>query len=218
VLVAGDSTGAELAAGMAEYEAAHPEEIHVSHSAFAGCGLTAGNDGRLHAWNVGPEWIDIAGCTGQWNGIPGRVAAESIDVVLVCIGPWDAGVIRFPDGTTVSVLDPAGKQLVVDAYVAFVGAVRSVGAIPLFVRPATIDVEWDRRDDTLDDPLRWEVMRSIVDSLGVAEIDLPAFLVADGFEGPAGRPDGIHLAPEVRARFVAEVVVPQVLALASGPG
>ena len=215
VLIAGDSTGADLAVAMAEYEAAHPDEIHVSHSAFAGCGLTAANDGRLHGWNVGPEWIDISGCTTQWNSVPARVRDESIDVVLVCIGPWDAGPISFPDGAVVSVLDPQGRQLVADAYVAFVAAVRDAGATVVFVRPATIDVEWERRDDALDDPLRWDEMRLIVDSLGVVEIDLPSFLAATGEDGPAGRPDGIHLAPEVLARFVSEAVVPNVIVDAS---
>lgn len=210
VLVAGDSTGVELADAIAEYSAAHPDQIRVSSAAFPGCGLTASDDGRQHAWNVGPEWIDISGCTTQWSTIPLRVRAESIDVVVVCIGPWDAGIIRFPDGTTVSVLDPAGRQLVAAAYTAFVAALSDVGAIPLFVTPATIDVEWERRDDSLDDPLRWDEIRAIVDSLGVPQIDLPGFLAANGVDGPPGRPDGVHLASEVLARFVAEVVVPQV--------
>jgi len=213
VLIAGDSTGSELAVGMGEYEALHPEEIRVSHSAFPGCGLTAASDGRLHAWNVGPEWIDLAGCTLQWDGLPELIVTDSVDVVVVCIGPWDAGIIRFPDGREVSVLDPAGRQLIVDAYEEFVASTRAAGAIPVFVRPATIDVEWDARLDTLDDPTRWEEMRAIVDALGVSQIDLPGFLEMIGLDGPEGRPDGVHLTPEVRARFVAEMVVPHVLAL-----
>jgi hypothetical protein len=208
VMIAGDSTGAELAVGMGEYAAAHPDEIRVSHSAFPGCGLTAARDGRLHAWNVGPEWIDISGCSDQWDALPERIQTEAIDVVVVCIGPWDAGVIGFPDGTQVSVLDPAGRQMIVDAYERFVRDTRAAGAVPVFVRPATIDIEWDRRLDTLDDPRRWEEMRAIVDSLGVIEIDLPGFLAANGFDGPDARPDGVHLTEEVRARFVAELVVP----------
>ena len=63
-------------------------------------------------------------------------------------------------------------------------------------------------------PRRFEEIRSILDSLGVAQIDLPGFLAQTGLEGPDGRPDGVHLAPQVRARFVAAVVVPDVLALA----
>jgi hypothetical protein len=199
VLIAGDSTGVELAVGMREYASEHPHEIRVSHSAFAGCGLSAGDDGRLHAWHDPVEWIDITGCTIQWNSIPLRVVAESIDVVVVCIGPWDAGVIGFPDGRLVSVLDPEGRRLVTDAYIELVAAVRALGAVPVFVRPATIDVEWERRHDTLDDPARWDVMRSIVDSLGVDQIDLPGFLAARSLDGREGRPDGIHLGPEVRS-------------------
>jgi hypothetical protein len=144
------------------------------------------------------------------------VIAEGIDVVVVCIGPWDAGVIAFPDGRLVSVLDPEGRQLVVDAYTRFVAAVTEVGAIPVFVRPPSIDPDWELRADPLDDPRRFEEIRSILDSLGVAQIDLPQFLAQTGMEGPDGRPDGVHLAPQVRARFVASVVVPDVLGLALG--
>ena len=215
MLIAGDSTGSELAETMGSYAEAHPDEIRVSHSAFPGCGLSAGRDGRLHAWGPEPEWIDIAGCTDQWDAIPRRIVDEAIDVVVVCIGPWDAGVIGFPDGTLVSVLDPEGRQLVTHAYERFVETTRPTGAVPVFVRPATLDVDWGLRVDTIDDPARWDAMRGIVDGLGVAQLDLPGFLAARGLEGPDARPDGVHMTPAVRALFVAEVVVPQVLALAA---
>jgi hypothetical protein len=215
VLIAGDSTGAHLAVGMAEYAFAHPAEIRVTHSAFPGCGLSAGRDGRLHAMNEGPEWIDTRGCVDQWERIPTLIATDSIDVVVACIGPWDAGVIRFPDGKEVSVLDPIGRRLVADAYQRFVDTTRAAGAIPVFVRPPNLDVDWDRRVDTLDDPARWAEMRAIIDSLGVSQIDLPGFLAVNDVEGPAGRPDGVHLTGQLRARFVDEVVVPHVLALAA---
>jgi hypothetical protein len=216
VLIAGDSTGAELAAGMAEYAFAHPEEIRVSHSAFPGCGLSAGRDGRLHAMNDGPQWIDINGCVDQWERIPALIVTDSIDVVVACIGPWDAGVIRFPDGSEVSILDPFGRQLVADAYQRFVDTTRAAGAIPVFVRPPDLDLDWDARRDTLDDPARWSELRAIIDAIGVSQIDLPGFLAANGVAGAAGRPDGVHLTSQLRAKFVAEVVVPDVVALTAG--
>lgn len=213
VLISGDSTGTELAVRIGAYADAHVGQIEVFHSAFAGCGLSAGNDGRLHAWNTPTEWIDLAGCTLQWNAIPQLVTDNDVDVVIAAIGPWDGTDIRFPDGSVLNVLHPMGRALVQDAYDRFVTSVRDAGATPVFIRPATIDAEWERRDDPLDDPRRWDVMREIVDATGAAQIDLPGYLAATGLEGPAGRPDGVHLAEDVEARFIADVIVPEVLRL-----
>ncbi len=214
VLVSGDSTGTELAVRFGAYAEAHVGEIEVFHSAFAGCGLSAGNDGRLHAWNTPTEWIDLSGCTLQWQAIPQLITDNEIDVVIAAIGPWDGTDIRFVDGTTVNVLDPVGRALVQDAYDQFVASVRGAGATPVFIRPATIDAEWERRTDPIDDPLRWDVMREIVDATGAAQIDLPGWLTANGLDGPLGRPDGVHLAEDVEFRFIDEVIVPEVDRLA----
>jgi hypothetical protein len=171
----------------------------------------------LHEWNESREVSDISGCTGQWAAVPLRVVAEGIHVVLVDIAAWDAGVIRFPDGRRLSVLDPDGRAMIATAYEQFTEAVRSVGAVPVFVRPADANPEWDARDDPLDDPARWVALREIIDSLGVAQIDLPQWIADNGLEGPVGRPDGVHLAPDHLARFVADAVVPALLAVPAPP-
>ena len=47
--------------------------------------------------------------------------------------------------------------------------------------------------------------------LPVEQIDLPQWFAATGLGGRAGRPDGVHMTPEVEARFVSEAVVPALL-------
>ena len=58
-------------------------------------------------------------------------------------------------------------------------------------------------------------MRAVIDGLGVEQIDLPSWLTANGLAGPEGRPDGVHLAPDVDQRFVQDLVAPTLVALAA---
>lgn len=212
VMVAGDSTGVELAGSVADYAALRPGQIESVNAAFYGCGLTAADDGRLHSWQSGNEWIDLSGCTTQWRSIPGRVRDEGIDIVLVSIGPWDGDDIKFADGRVVSLLEPEGLELVENVYRRFVGVVEAAGARVIFVTPPDFDIEWTTVADPLDDPARWEQMRGVIDSLGVQQVDLEAWLDARRFTGAEGRPDGVHLAPHVRDAFVAQEVGPTLLA------
>lgn len=212
VLVAGDSTGVALIERLERYAAAHPGLLEVVHSAFPGCGLTAGNDGRLHSWDNGNEWIDLEGCLLQWQSIPARVIDEQVDVVVISTGYFDGDDILLSDGTTVNVLDTVGHRMVEHAYGAFADAVNGTGAALMWVLPPDIDLGWDEFETLLDDPARWSALREVIGGLDVTPVDLPGWLAANGFEGPAGRPDGSHLGDEAGERFVDELLGPLLLA------
>ena len=211
VLVAGDSMAVDLSEALMERAAAHPDELVAGSASFGGCGLSAATDGRLHEFTNAAgdrELLDISGCVGQWSSIPARVRDEAIDVVLVDIGPWDALDMHLADGRVVSVGDPTGRRLVADAYTEFASQVESAGGTIIWVTPADAHLGWGEFDDPVNDPARWDAVRQIIAGLDVRQIDLPGWLAAEGLEGPDGRPDGIHLAPGLNERFVAEVVAP----------
>lgn len=217
VLVAGDSTAVQLGDALVLYAAAHPDQIVAGSAAFPGCGLSASNDGRLHQFTNEqgqPDVVSLAGCLTEWAAIVQRVSsAEQIDIVLVDIGAWDAVDMLLTDGSVVSVADPVGRALIVEAYQAFVGAVESAGADVVWVTPPDVDLQWDRVDSPIDDTARWAALRAVIQSLPVEQIDLPGWLAAEGLSGPDGRPDGVHLADGVNTEFVATVVVPDLVRL-----
>jgi hypothetical protein len=218
VLVAGDSTALHLADALLPYAAAHPDEIVAGNASYPGCGLSAADDGRMHEFSQtdgSRELIDLSGCTGEWASVVERVGGgEQIDVVLVEIGAWDAVDIHLATGAVVSVGDPVGRQLVTDAYASFVARVEKAGARVVWVTPADAHMGWGAIDAPVNDPARWTAMREIIDTLDVEQIDLPSWLTLNGLDGPDGRPDGIHLTPELNQRFVDEVVAPTLVALA----
>ena len=210
-LVAGDSTAVHLSAAMLDYATAHPADLVAGSAAFPGCGLTAATDGRMHQFTNAQgrgELIDLSGCTKEWTNIPARVRDEQIQAVIVSIGPWDAVDIHLADGTVVSVADPTGRQLVLDAYRRFIDSVRAAGATVLWIRPADAHVGWGRFDDPLDDPARWSALRSVLDELAVRQIDLPTWLATHGLDGKEGRPDGVHLTDGANTMLVADLIAP----------
>ena len=211
VLVTGDSMGVQLSEALLGYAADRPDELVAGSAAFGGCGLSAATDGRLHEFTNASgdrELLDISGCVGQWSSIPTRVRDEAIDVVLVDIGPWDALDMHLADGRVVSVADEAGRRLVADAYRRFAADVEAAGATVVWVTPADTHLGWGEFDDPVNDPARWDAIRQIITELGVTQVDFPGWLVAEGLDGPDGRPDGVHLAPGLSERFVAELVAP----------
>jgi peptidoglycan/LPS O-acetylase OafA/YrhL len=219
-LVVGDSTAVRLSEALLPYAAAHPDQVVAGTAAFGGCGLSAADDGRRHTFTNASgqtEDMDLRGCVGQWRSVVPRIATEQIDVVLVVIGPWDGVDIHLPTGVTVSVLDPVGQRLVASAYRRFVADVQAAGARVVWVTPADVHLAWAGVTSPLDDGLRWRALRAIVGGLGVDQVDLPRWLRANGWDGPAGRPDGVHLAPEANERFVREAVVPALVASGSAP-
>jgi peptidoglycan/LPS O-acetylase OafA/YrhL len=217
VLVAGDSTAVHLAEVLLPYSAAHPDEVLAGSAAFPGCGLSAFDDGRLHQMTDrdGTEsWVDLSGCVASWDSIPRRVASdERFEIVLMSIGPWDATDIRLADGRVVNVLDEIGRNMVSRRYAAFVAQVEAAGAEVVWITPPDVSFFWGTVEASFSDPARWAVLRSIIDDLPVEQIDLPGWLEANGLDGPEGRPDGVHLAPEVDQRVVSELVVPQLIEL-----
>ena len=220
VLVAGDSTAVHLSEALLSYAATVPDQLTAGNASFPGCGLSASSDGRLHEFTnrTGErELIDLSGCLDQWDSIPRRVTDEAIDVVLVSIGPWDVVDIHL-DGTVVSIADSVGRRLVEDAYVRFVDRVRSVGALVVWIRPADARLGWGAVDDPINDAERWIATRAIIDRLDVVQVDLPDWLIATDLVGPDGRPDGVHLTPELNARFVEEMVAPTLRSLVPGSG
>jgi peptidoglycan/LPS O-acetylase OafA/YrhL len=220
VLVVGDSTAVHLAKALIPFAEQHPDQIVAGSAAFPGCGLSAADDGRLHS-QTDPDGterlIDLRGCTFQWTTVIERVPAEAIDVVLVDIGAWDGADIHLADGRVVSVADPAGRGLVATSYRQFVGDVELAGAHVVWVTPPDLQLQWGAIDTVLNQPRRWESLRSLIDTLPVEQVDLATWLAARDLEGPEGRPDGVHLADPVNETFVAEAVVPELLALFRAP-
>ncbi len=221
VLVTGDSTALHLSEALIAHAATVPDELVVGSGAFPGCGLSADDDGRMHAFTDTDgerDLIDLSGCLSQWDSVDDRVIAEAVDVVLVEIGPWDAVDIHLADGRTVSVGDPTGRALVEDAYRSFAEGVVDAGARIVWVTPTDTHLGWGEVDDPLNDPARWQALREIVDALqddfGVAQIDLPGWLESTGLPGPEARPDGVHLADGLDGRFVVEAVAPALAAMA----
>jgi hypothetical protein len=200
-----------LSEAMLEYAATRPAELVAGSAAFGGCGLTAATDGRLHEFSNSTgerELLDMSGCVPQWSSIPGRVRDEAIDVVLVSIGPWDLVDIHLVDGRVVSVGDEVGRQLVATAYGDFAAQAEAAGAMVVWVVHADAQHGWGEFEDPVNDPARWDAVRRIIAELDVVEVDLGGWLAAQGLEGPDGRPDGVHLAPGLNERFVAEAVAP----------
>ena len=221
VLVTGDSMALHMSDALIAHAAEVPDELLVGSAAFPGCGLTAGADGRMHEFtdvDGSRDLIDLSGCLLQWQTVPQRVVDEAVDVVVVQIGAWDAVDVHLPDGRVVSAGDDAGLTLLRDAYRDFTSAVVDAGARVLWVRPADAHLGWGEVDDPVNDPARWDAIRSVIDELsaefGVAQVDLGAWLAEQGLEGPDGRPDGIHLGPGLNERFVLEAVDPALAALA----
>ncbi len=215
VLVAGDSTAMYLAHALLDHAAAHPDLLTVATAAYPGCGLTAAGDGRRHEY-IDPSGkrtlVDLAGCTTAWDSLAGRVAGEQIDVVLLYVGLWDVVDIHLPDGSVVSVADAAGRRLVEEAYRRVTRTIVDSGAQVVYVRPTDVHPHWGRYgDEAAAEPRRWAALRSIVDDLRVAQVDLPSWLAVEGLDGPAGRPDGVHLTKEVNAVLVDELVAPMLL-------
>lgn len=220
VLVVGDSTAVKLADGLIPYSQRHPDEVLAGSAAYPGCGLSAADDGRLHEFTNADgqqELLSLAGCVQGWQSVIDRVGtAEGIDIVLVEIGAWDAVDIHLPSGEVVSVADPVGRTLISDAYTTFVATVEAKGASVVWVTPADVDLRWDKVDSPIDDPARWVAMRDIIDSLPVEQIDLPGFLETNGFAGPDGRPDGVHLSLTANRQFVSDAVVPRLIEIHAG--
>ena len=86
--------------------------------------------------------------------------------------------------------------------------VRAAGATIVWVTPPDTQLGWGTVDDPVNEPRRWLEVRSIIDDLGVAQIDLPGWLAGQQLEGPSGRPDGVHLTDDLNRRFVVEMVAP----------
>ncbi len=215
VLVMGDSLAVQLSEALLDYALSRPDEMVVGSAAFGGCGLSAASDGRLHEFTNAAgerELIDLSTCVEQWASVPPRVRDETIDVVLVDVGAWDALDMQLAvpvgDATTVSVGDEVGLELVASAYEEFAESVAATGATIVWVMPADAQFGWGGSEDPVNDPVRWAALRAIIDDLGVVQVDLPGWLESNGLDGPDGRPDGIHLTPELNERFVKEVVAP----------
>lgn len=219
VLVVGDSTAVHLAEALVPYSTQHSDTVLAGSAAFPGCGLSAFDDGRLHAMTDSSgqqSTIDLSACVSEWDSIARRVTNEGYEVVLVSVGPWDGTDITMADGRVVSVADPDGTTMISRAYRAFVGQVEATGARVVWITPPDIDLEWDRIASPMDDPVRWQALRSIVADLPVEQIDLPAWLTANDLDGALGRPDGVHLSTDAADAFVREAVVPQLVALTRG--
>jgi hypothetical protein len=219
VLIVGDSTAVHLAEALVPYSERHTDTVLAGSAAFPGCGLSAVDDGRLHAMTDSDgqqTTIDLSACVSEWDSITRRVAAEGYDVVLVSVGPWDGTDITMADGRVVSVADPDGATMISRAYRAFVAHVEATGARVVWITPPDIDLEWDRITSPMDDPVRWQALRTIVTDLPVEQVDLPAWLTVNGLDGPDGRPDGVHLSTEAADEFVRDAVVPQLVALIRG--
>ena len=82
----------------------------------------------------------------------------------------------------------------------------------MWVTPTDTHLGWGKMDDPLNDPARWLALRAIVDGLSedfdIIQIDLPVWLERIGLPGPDARPDGVHLADGLDARFVVDEVAP----------
>jgi hypothetical protein len=222
VLVTGDSTGVQLSEALLAYAATVPDQLTVGTGAFPGCGLSAAADGRLHAFtntDRSRELIDISGCVGQFDTLPGRVVNEAVDVVLVKIGPWDAVDIHLADGTVVSVADERGLAMVRDAYLAFAKSVTEAGARLVWVTPNDTRLGWGAYDDPVNDPERWDILRGIVDELsaemGVVQVDEANWMDVSRLTGPDARPDGVHLAEGLNERLVVDRIAPALAEVAS---
>ncbi len=218
VLVTGDSTAVHLAQALMHYAVAHSDRIVAGSASHTGCGLTTvATDGRLHEISQADgtlDLINLSGCTALWASIVDRVAsAEQIDIVLVHIGYLDGVNIHLPDGRIVSVGDPVGRQTVVDSYSRFVADVEGAGARVMWITPPNLHLLWGEIDAPINEARRWSALREIIDDLPVEQIDLHKWLIIHGLNGPEGRPDGVHLAPEVNVRFMTDVVVPKLIAL-----
>lgn len=106
---------------------------------------------------------------------------------------------------------------VADAYGRFVAQVEGAGARVVWVTPPDVHLAWNGITSPLDDPRRWQALRSVVRDLPVEQIDLPSWLHRNGLDGPEGRPDGVHLTPDATTRFIDGELVPIVLDLAPAP-
>lgn len=214
VAVIGDSTAAQIAAGLRSYGDA-TRDVAVIDGSVAGCSplidqLTTWRSYKLTYGYLGEFDFDEP-CRG---GLDTLSAVPDL-VMIIDHGSVMADHLRS-DGTWASILDPdmiADLRMVYEARIA---EARSIGAVVvLTTAPQILDPKEHGLFGNMTDPARLKAYNSLVSSLaeedpGVALFDLGTVLDRSGVDGPYPRSDGLHVDLDVTEALAAEVVAPRI--------
>jgi len=214
VAVMGDSTAAQIAAGLRSYgDATH--DIAVIDGSVSGCSplidaLTNWRSYKLTYGYLGEFDFDKP-CRG---GLDTLSAVPDL-VMIVDHGSAMADHQRV-DGTWASILDPdlmADLQLVYEASIA---EARSVGAVVVFTTaPQILDPKGHGLFGNMTDPTRLAAYNSLVAALadehpGVVVFDLGLILDRSGVDGSYPRSDGLHVDLDATEALAAHEIAPNI--------
>lgn len=216
VLVVGDSLMTQVGSGLADYAAAHPEELSVLSYAQLGCPVARGGilrppDGdptvvpdRCNDWAeaVEPAHVTDPG-VASWTT---AVATFRPDVVLTFATPWDVADRKLPQfgESWTHLLDPAYDNFVRDEYRQATQVLGGTGARVLWLESPHLN----RPVRPQNDPARIDRLNELLHeaTAGMPNVELVDY---PGWLGPVGSPrerrlraDGVHLSPEGREQIV----------------
>jgi peptidoglycan/LPS O-acetylase OafA/YrhL len=198
MLVVGDSTALVTGRGLMSWAEDNADLAQVELQAFGGCGIITDGDRRYRdEWMAAPQ-----GCVGLIDQtVPQRVRDAQPDVVVVVSAFWDNSDHRWPpDDTPLSPLDPEFRRRALERFSAYTQTLLDAGApkVAWVLYPATDD-GWGDRDETSDDPARYEASYEVQREAAArfpgraVVVDFAAWSDAQGLTASHdARPDGVH--------------------------
>jgi len=214
VAIMGDSTGAQIAAGLRSYgDATH--DVAVIDGSVSGCSPLID---PLTAWRV---YKLTYGYLGEFDfDQPCRGGLDTLTVAPDLVMIIDNGSVladhQRPDGTWVSILDPDMLADLTIVYEARISEARDVGAVMvLTTAPQILDPKGHGLFGEMTDPARLAAYNELVKRLadqedGVALFDMGSILDASGSDGPYPRSDGLHVDLDATEAFGADEIAPHI--------
>ncbi len=214
VAVIGDSTAAQIAAGLRSHGDT-TRDMAVIDGSVSGCSPLID---ELTSWR---SYKLTYGYLGEFDfDEPCRGGLDALSAVPDLVMIIDHGSVmadhQRPDGTWASILD---SDMITDlrvVYEARIAEARSIGAVVvLTTAPQILDPKEHGLFGNMTDPVRLEAYNSLVASLaeeesGVALFDLGAILDRSGSDGVYPRSDGLHVDLDATEALATDVVAPRI--------
>jgi peptidoglycan/LPS O-acetylase OafA/YrhL len=216
IIVAGDSTGEALGAGLVSWAAANPELGQAELFAAAGCGFVRGGE-----FLAGEKWLPVATACAEWidTRLPERVAQTGADVVVMVTSVWDVLDHRWDGGAGVATNTEEMRARLLFDYTRVTEQLLAGGAESVvWVKAPIPDPLWLPRIDVQEQPERHMALYEVMDQISASHpgdvyaVDLLGFFDESGYStDQAVRPDGIHVDPDASAQIADEFLGEQVV-------
>ncbi len=214
VAVIGDSTAAQVAAGLRVYGDTS-RTMAVIDGSVEGCSALID---PLTEWRT---YKVTYGYLGEFSfDSPCRVGIDQLVAVPDLVVMIDHGSVladhQRPDGTWASVLDIDLMESLRQVYEARIDEARSLGAVlVLTTAPRILDPEGHGLFGSMADPARLAVYNAFVTELAATEFDVALFdlgrvLDESGSDGEYSRSDGLHVDLDASEPLAVEVIAPLV--------